>query len=60
MGSAARQERSKERAVQRTRYVLRRIVDEPFENLIGPITDLDRLEQEQQICDEARSTSTPR
>jgi penicillin-binding protein 1A len=36
LGDAARRDRARERAHQRTRYVLRRIVDEPAENLAGP------------------------
>lgn len=36
LGDPDRQQRSRERAMARTRYVLQRIVDEPAENLVGP------------------------
>lgn len=36
LGDPERQERSRERAIRRTRYVLRRIVDQPTDDLVGP------------------------
>jgi len=36
LGDPERQARSRERAMDRTRYVLRRIAEEPEENLVGP------------------------
>jgi penicillin-binding protein 1A len=37
-GDAERQQRARARAHERTRYVLRRMVDEPEQNLVGPWT----------------------